>query len=845
MDDIPAQRRRPARPRQRKQVVTPVSADGPAAPVRGRSAGRSGGSGDGNGPPLRTVADRPPPGGPPLPTAVNDGGDRSKPRVRKLRLLAVLVGFGALALVSTVFGMLMAVASDIPQLENFAQYKHLQSNSYLYDDQGHLIGILDPPTHTVIDQWKQMSPNVVHAVIAVEDRRFWSEPGIDLRGILRAVLSDFTGGSHQGASTITEQFVKNALQEENNRTIFEKLREAALAFHLTHRWHKTRILTEYLNTVYFGNGAYGVESAARVYFGNQLGYDPNAPTDGTTTGCGNGPPQKATACASQVTPAQAALLAGMIASPGAFDPVTNHGAAVARRNLALKDMLDQHYISQSQYQQGVNTPVPTQADIQQPAEPSAAPYFTSWLRPQIRRALINEGVPKNIADYRAVYGGLRIKTTLDLSLQQAADQAVQQVLPYGPGQPTASMVAIDNHTGEVRAMVGGPIINGKEDFQHYPFNLATEGHRQPGSAFKPFTLAVALEDGIGPDSVWTSAPQDFIVPNSGGKEHFIVHNFGNQYSGSISLQGATDVSDNSVFSQVGIRVGPQNVANTAEAMGIRTPVSSNYAMILGAMKEGPTLLDMAHAYETFATGGLRVFNNTLGDLSEGPIGIHEIDCSHCPGIPSRVVNKPQFDRILPAPIAQEVGQMLTGPVASGTATQAAISGVIVSGKTGTTSNYADAWFVGWTPQMTTAVWVGFPNKLVPMATLYNGGPVEGGTFPAIIWHAFMVQALQILAQEAAGQQTNTTTTPLTTVTPATAGGPTSTATTATTTPAATTPAHAKQAPPTGPQTPNPAATNTPAKTGGTQGGTTGGTQGGTTGGTPGNTGGTGIPTGKH
>jgi penicillin-binding protein 1A len=788
--------------------------------------GRSGGGGRGGGGNGRRTADGD--GGPP--SAIEPKGP--KPRLRKLRLLAILSGLVALALVSFVFGVLMSVASDIPLIENEQQFRHEQGNSYLYDDQGRLIGILKPATAPIIvPHLNDISGWMQKAVVAVEDKRFWSEPGIDIRGILRAIASDVTGGATQGASTITEQFVKNALSEQGNRTIFEKLREAALAFHLSHRWSKTRILREYLNSVYFGNGAYGVESAARVYFGkaSNMGYDPSASADGTTGGCGN---SANSYCAKDLDIAQSALLAGMIASPSQFNPLADKTDAYRRRDVVLGDMLAQGKINHQEYESAKAEPLPTSADIGQPIEPPAAPYFTSWVEPQIVQALENRGLSKNAAQYRAYYGGLKIKTTLDLSLQRAADQAVEQVLPYGSGQPTASLVAIDNHTGEVRAMVGGPIINGREDYDQFPFNLATEGHRQPGSAFKPFTLAVALEHGIGPDSTWVSAPQDFIVPNSGGKEHFIVHNFQNQYSGVTTLQSATDYSDNSVFSQVGIRVGTQNVANMARNMGIRTPVSNNYAMILGAMQEGPTLVDMAHAYETFATGGLRVYNPTLGTPDEGPIGIHSIQ-----GV---AVNHPSYRRILPVPIAQEVQTMLQGPVQQGTATAAAISGVAVSGKTGTTSNYGDAWFVGWTPQMTVAVWVGFPDKLIPMNTLYNGGPVEGGTFPAIIWHAFMVQALQILAQEAAASKNGQSTITLTTTVPAASAGTVgpSTATTATA-PTATTPAAGtKRTTPTQTTTPAPTTGNntggtTPANNGGgtTNGTTGGGTAGGTTGGT--------------
>jgi penicillin-binding protein 1A len=783
------------------------------------------------------------------------GGSRDrKPRLRKLRLLGVLGGIAILALVSMIFGMLMAVASDIPQIENRQQYRH-EANSYLYDDHGHLIGILEPPTHQVIIQnFQQISPWIRRAIVAVEDKRYWTDPGVDIRGVLRALTSDVTGGSRQGASTIAEQFVKNALQEQGNRTVFEKLREAALAFHLTHKWSKERILREYLNSIYFGNGAYGVESAARVYFGKQLGYDPNAATDGTTVGCGNTPTSY---CASKLDPAQAAMLAGMVASPGAYDPITNRSDALTRRRVVLRDMLDQRYITPEQYNQALNEPLPVQTDIQQPAEPSAAPYFTSWLRPQILDA-VGRGASQNVAEYRAYYGGLKIHTSLDLSLQHAADQAIEQILPFGPGEPAVSLVAIDNHTGEVRAMVGGPIVNGQEDYQQYPFNLATQGHRQPGSAFKPFTLAVALEDGISPYSTWVSAPQDFIVPNSGGKEHFYVHNFGNQYSGVTTLQSATDYSDNSVFAQVGIRVGTDHVAKMAERMGIRSKVSNNYAMILGGLKIGVSPLDMAHAYETFATGGLKVYNPTLGSSNRGPIGIDSIDCSNCAGtgIPARLVNRPRTERILPPLIAHTVQNMLTGVVQSGTGTQAAIAGTLVAGKTGTTTNYGDAWFVGWTPQLTVAVWVGFPSRLIPMNTLYNGQPVEGGTYPAIIWHSFMVQALQILAQEAASSTNGHTTTTLTTsapvpvptVTPSTT--PAATTPTTTTAPKPTSPARANK--PTTPTTAAPTtggntqAGTTPTTHGTTTGGTTGGTtQGGTTtGGTGGNTGGTGLGGGQ-
>ena len=759
----------------------------------------------------------------------------------------ILLGLIVLALLSTVFGMMMAVASDIPLIENQSEYKTIGQNSYLYDDHWHPIGPVLARNPEVIDTWKQISPAVIHAVIAVEDKRFWSAPGVDVRGIIRAFISDISGGPRQGASTITEQFVKNALAQQGNRTILEKLREAALAFHLTRKWHPTKILTEYLNSVYFGNGAYGIESAARVYFGKQLGFDPNAPADGGTSTCGDAT-KNLPSCASKLNYAQAALLAGMIADPSAFNPITDHAAALGRRNLVLLDMREQGYISRRKYEQGIGDhQLPTAADLEQPSEPAVAPYFASWVEPQVIDAVQKTGLSEPDAQYKAYYGGLKIRTTLDLAMQRAADQAISQVLPFnGPNSPVASLVTIDNRTGEVRAMVGGPVVNGQEDYSQYPFNLATEAERQPGSAFKPFTLAVALEKGFGPSSVFLSAPFDVVVPHSGGKEIFRVRNFGNTYSGPITLQEATDISDNSVFSRLGLQgLGPRGttwVARLAQSAGITTKVSTNPAMILGGLKIGVSPLDMAHAYETFADGGRRAYNLTLGSPDEGPTGIAEIRWS---GHTLRDV--PSFTHVMPASIAHEVHDMLTGVVQSGTGTAAAIAGTDVAGKTGTTTNYADAWFVGWTPQLTTAVWVGFPDKLVPMSTLFNGGPVEGGTFPAIIWHSFMVQALQILASEqpAGSKATSTSTTTGATLTaPNTPTGTTATPTTPTTggANAGGTATTTTGAPPTQNTVP-PTAGGNPGGTGGGQGGnggTGGGTGGGNSSGGGGTSGGAGV-----
>jgi penicillin-binding protein 1A len=669
----------------------------------------------------------------------------------------ILVAFLVIAGISTVFGMLTAVASDLPQLSYRAQ-KNSVVDSVLYDSTGKEIGVLAPPNRPVNDTWGQISPNMVGAIISVEDHAFWTDPGIDVKSLARALVSDVTGGPKEGASTIAEEFVKNVEQQEDHRTVFEKLREAGMAFQLVHTWKRYQIMTQYLNAIYYGNGAYGIESAARVYFGKELGYDASNPGAGR---CGDPTAEDPhrPECAQLLRPYQAALLAGMVANPSEFDPIVHASAARGRRKLVLQDMLKYHYITDAQYRKALTQPLPKASEIQQPEEPAAAPYFTAWVRPLIVRALEQEGVPANNAQYEAYYGGLQVHLSINLQLQAAAQQAVNDEFGSNPDGPTATLVSIDNSNGEVRAMVSGD-----KTFQQDPYNLAVYGDRQPGSSFKIFTLAQALETGAyGPDSIINSAPQDipFKLAN-GNTGHFIVHNDGNTYSGPISLDEATAISDNTVFAQVGMHVGTKNIAKMAHAMGIRTPVSTNPAMIIGGLNTGVSALDMAHAYETVATGGNKVYNNTLGDVDQGAIGIQSIlGCKECKQ--QNIVNKPTYLRVIPSDVASTIHSMLTGVVSDGTGTAAAIPGVDVVGKTGTTSNYVDAWFCGWTTQLTTCVWVGYPNSGKPMTTLWDGGPVTGGTFPATIWHNYMTQALGVLSLEGddSTSDTSTTVAPLT------------------------------------------------------------------------------------
>jgi penicillin-binding protein 1A len=651
----------------------------------------------------------------------------SKPRLKRLRFMAILFAVLLLGVVSFAFGIFISVASDLPSLTRFSQYKDARS-SVLLDDRGRQLGVVSQHNRVIVAP-SQIPQIVKEAVIAIEDKRFRTNSGVDIRGIARAFVQDIVHkGTVQGASTIEQQFIKIALQAQSHRTIFEKLREVALAYQLAHKWSKEKILTAYLNTIYFGNGAYGIESAAQTYFGQDVNH----------LECGTPGHQL---CVEQLQPWEAALLAGVIASPSAYDPATNQAAARVRRDLVLRDMLAQGYLTPRVHEQSLTQSLPAPRDIhaprQQIIEGVQAGYFTSWVQQQV---IERYGAP------RAFDGGLRVTTTLDLDMQRAGEQAINNYLA-DPSGPSASLVAIENSTGEVRAMVGG------RNYALSPFNLATNGERQPGSAFKAFDLAAALEQGISPESTWTSKQKLFLVPSPRGPEKFVVHNDEGAYTGSNTLIGATAYSDNSIYAEVGLHVGTHRIARLARQMGITTPLSTNPAMTIGGLTVGVTPLDMAHAYETIAHGGRRVSGTLAEDY--GPVSIQKVDAGTLtlPDGSNQDVNHVITKPVLPAAVAATETSMLEAVLQYGTG-RAAATGQFAAGKTGTTTNYGDAWFVGWDSKYTVAVWVGYPNGLVPMTNAFNGGPVLGGTFPALIWHDFISAAMQLdktRAENAAGK----------------------------------------------------------------------------------------------
>jgi len=650
----------------------------------------------------------------------------AKPRLKKLRVLFVLLGLGFLALVSMVFGMMAAVSQDLPAIYDFAQYKAAK-NSEVVDATGQPIGTLTSDQNKILLNSGQISPNIKNAVVSIEDARFYEHSGVDFEGIGRALVKDILSQSAaQGASTITEQFVKNALEAQGTRTLFVKFKEAALAYRLERHWSKDKILTEYLNTIYFGEGAYGIEAAARTYFGD------------AHPGCGT-PTEP---CASVLEPWEAALLAGIIQSPYGYDPKLYPETALLRRNVVLEKMSEQGYISHEQYTEGIKQALPSPNDIEPPTLDSKAPYFTAYLRQQL---------VERYGASKAFFGGLQVKSTLDLGLQEAAEEAVNSYLGYSPA--TASVVVIDNHNAGIKAMVGGP------DFETKPFNLATQGHRQPGSSIKPFTLLTALEEGISPETVYPSEQRTFYFGKN-DKEAFEVSNDEDSYLGSCSIICATTYSDNSIYAALAleglkgktVHDRTSSIAATIHKMGYGDPISTNPAMVLGGLEIGVTPVGWTYAYSTLGNNGDRVSGTLAPRPGDSPVSYTQVTDKDGHTIKGGD-NDSTHEQVIAPETAETAKSILETVVSSGTGTNAQIGSEGQWGKTGTTENNGDAWFCGGVgDEVTACVWVGYPDTTTPMTTLYNGGPVMGGTFPALIWASVISAWEEIKADHVADKK---------------------------------------------------------------------------------------------
>ncbi len=589
--------------------------------------------------------------------------------------MAVFLLLVVVAVAVTGCAVYNSMARQLPD-PNVANAKGRDQTTVIYDRNGKVLTRLYAEENRQDVTLDQMPQHLRQAVIATEDQRFYEHSGLDPIGIARALVTDVARREKaQGGSTITQQYVKQAFVT-SERTVKRKVQEAILAQRIERRYTKDQILQNYLNTIYFGHGAYGVEAASRAYFNKSVG---------------------------QLTVPEAAMIAGVIKSPGRYSPYLEPDAALLRRNTVLAQMRSQGYLDETAFQQAMATPVEV-AGLK--ARSTRAPYFVEWVKKQ----LIDEY--GEAAVYR---GGLRVKTTLDPAAQAAAEKAIRSHLDR-KGDPSAALVAVRPGTGEVLAMVGG------RSFEKQQFNVAVQGKRQPGSAFKPFVLATALDQGVSPERAFKSGPMKLQV----GDDVWNVTGAHGGSKGMMRLRKATEQSVNSVFAQLILDVGAEEVVRTAERMGVSKGIAPVPAIALGGLEDGVSPLDMASAYATLAAGGKRA----------RPYSIISVEDAN-----GRVLSKAsrKITRVLDPAVAYLTTDILKGVIARGTGTAAQI-GRPAAGKTGTTQEYRDAWFVGYTPDLATAVWVGYADSQREMKSVH-GRAVTGGSFPAEIWSTFMRKVL--------------------------------------------------------------------------------------------------------
>ena len=596
-----------------------------------------------------------------------------------LALLATAAGIGALGVV----GWVVSVATSGPSLDGLKPINP-GSSSVVYAADGSRLGFIQSDILRTEIKSTEIPQTMKDATIAIEDRRFFEHEGVDFEGIIRSGFKNVTTGETvQGGSTLTMQLVRNLYTEDTRRDGIEgykrKIREAKLAEELENEMSKKWILTKYVNSIPYGTvggqEAIGVQAAARVFFDKP---------------------------AKDLKLREAALLAGLPQAPSQYNPFLDAEAAKRRRNQVLRAMADQGYITQERAEKTMarNLGVEQSSYYTERREN----FFFDFVRQELIDRYGAEVVRK---------GGLKIETTLDLELQQKAREAMTSVLNQ-PGDPSSAIVSIDPSNGYIRAMAS------TASYEDTKFNLAAQGHRQPGSTFKTMVLMTALRRGVNPDSTtYTSKPLKFTDPEWGPID---VSTYSNSYIGSASITRATLSSDNSIYMQLDLDLGPEEVKQTAKDMGIKSPLEGYPSEGLGGLKVGVSPLEMANAYGTLAANGWR----------NRPIAITKVTF---PDGRTENLGKPRRHRAFSDGVTAKATDILEQNMTSGTGTAAQI-GCPAAGKTGTTDNFRDAWFVGYTPHLSTSVWVGYPNEQVEMYSVH-GIAVAGGTFPAQIWGKYM------------------------------------------------------------------------------------------------------------
>jgi penicillin-binding protein 1A len=605
---------------------------------------------------------------------------RRATRRRALGISALcVVGAGVVA-----GGLAMnSVAQRLEEKQGGVKEIRLGQNTRVYDRDGNLLGVIAGTTNRTLVSSKRIPQVLKDATVAIEDKRFYDHEGVDYYRLVGAAARNATSDAgRQGGSTITMQLVKNLTPGGEDRTMSRKVEEAYLALQYEKKYTKDEILTRYLNSVFYGNNAVGVQAASLTYFSKPVW---------------------------AITLPQAALLAGLPQAPSAYNPFANPEDAKTRRNQVIDQMADQGFISAEKAEQAKRAGLGLRRGDTY-SRPKREGYFFEY----VRQRLISDYGEREVEK-----GGFRVYSTVDQQLQKDAQAAIGEHLDL-PDDPASAIVMVDSRTGYIRAM---------QSSQRYSrtsqFNFA-QARRQPGSTFKTFVLTRFVEQGYNPNTVsYPSRPLNFYDPTWGQID---VSTYSNTYSGRTTVAAATLKSDNSVYTQMTLDLGPGEVVDMAYAMGIpKARDLPRYPSVgLGAGEVTP--IDMATAYSPLSNGGWRVT----------PLGVQRIVKANGAVQPVR----PSRRRAFPDGVSYEVTKILRGNVTSGTGTAANIDRA-VAGKTGTTDDYVDAWFVGYTPCYTTAVWVGYPNDTGTKRSMYgvHGLTVSGGTFPARIWASFMEKVL--------------------------------------------------------------------------------------------------------
>jgi len=621
---------------------------------------------------------------------------RGRPARVIVSVLAVLIAVnlffiaGFSGLLMFVFQAINQFMGDLPQIEDFTPTEAALT-SRIYANDGTLIATFHGEENRELVSLDQIPRNLINAVLAIEDERFYQHQGFDMEGIIRSLIINLTSGEvEQGATTITQGYVKNVyMPEEKYEITYErKLKEIVLSYQLEQIYTKDEILEKYLNTVYLGEGAYGVQAAARIYFNKDVEY---------------------------LNLSECAMIAGMLQTY-LHSPYIDMEAAVNRRNLVLSNMLRLGYIDREEYEQTIRLPIVTQRPREE-TERAFALYFVEHVKQEL---IAKYGVE------RVFKGGFEIYTTLDPEMQVYAEKAIREVLP-DPEDPAAALVALDPKTGYIKALVGG------NDFTDMKFNLATQAKRQPGSTFKIFALLAAMEQGISP--YMTFNPNGTVIFDIFGSEPWEVGNYNNDsYEiNDMPILEATVKSVNVVYSQLIMRVGAYHIAKIAMDMGIETALNPYPAIGLGGLTVGVSPLEVCNAFATIANYGVK--NEPVAILKvvdDTGLVLEEYE--------------PQGTQVISPINAYRAIEIMEQVMMRGTGTRARLEDRPCAGKTGTTQEAENAWFTGFTTNLVACVWMGYPGSNIEMDIIHDMR-VAGGAHPAIMWNLFMKEATKELPVE--------------------------------------------------------------------------------------------------